>query len=86
MASNEFEGDWPFSDEVVEVDCDGSTPFALVNGTRYALTGLGQTLGGVPLTSESSDWLDDQEIPGAKVALTDFTTAAMDFCDSVGTG
>lgn len=81
-----FQGVWPFSFKEAQLQClDGAAYVMNFEDNKiYALTGLARVMGkkkGVlPLEPETEVWLDNPDMPGAKMSLSDVTSAALALC------
>ena len=86
IEKDNFGGAWPFSFKEAQLQClDGAAYVMNFDDNKlYALTGLarvkGKSMGVLPLDSGSKVWLDNPQMPGTKITLSDVTSAALDLC------
>lgn len=82
-----FDGDWPFASDKGVIGCiDSATYFDTGGGNTYALSGFSnvysdnKNLGWLPVTPEQPFWLDNPELEGMKVSVSDMISNAMVLC------
>lgn len=82
-----FKGTWPFSFSEGQLQClkGGVYIMNFDDNKVYALTGLarnlGKSWGAQPLDPQTPVWLNNPEINGMKMDLSDITNAALKLCD-----
>lgn len=78
VSRDEFGDAWPFKVDEGVIACEGLEYTFTADGRTYALNGIA-IQAGYPEIDEI--WLDDPDIPGAKISLSPFNRLASELCD-----
>lgn len=82
-----YTGVWPFNANEVQLQCLNGNPYVMNfdDNNTYALTGAGivkgKSFGALPLDNNNKFWLNNKDMPGAKMSLADITSSASELCD-----
>ncbi len=84
-----FQGDWALAVDSGVLNCENqAVSFTAPDGKIYALNGSGKVyskknnLGWIEVEPSNPIWLEDPEIKGAKVSISDMISAGLALCEN----
>lgn len=89
IKKDSFSGEWALAVDGGILECeDQAVSFTAPDGQVYALNGFGQAysknkgLDWHSITPESEIWLDNPDIPGTKVSISNMLNAGLELCEN----
>lgn len=86
VSRDSYAGDWPFTAESGVLGCTDRAVYFKTTDETYALSGFSRTysdnkgLGWIPVTPEQTFWLDNPEIEGTKISVSNMVSDATALC------